>query len=411
MRVRLALLGGLALLIALGLGAWLWRKPASGPQEGPIVIGLVHALTGSLAISEQPLVAAVRLAVDEINQDGGLLGRRVELRIEDTGSDAGKTGAAAATRLIKEQHAVALFGCWSSLCRKTVRPVVEAERHLFFYPMAHEGMERSPHIIYTGPTPNQQVLPATDWAMNRFGRRIYLVGTEGLFPRRVNAMLRDFIQLGGGQVLGERYMPLASADMLELIADLKTLQPDLVLSTLSGAGNRAFFDALVAAALSDLPLLSFTAAEPEMTAYGGGRLSRHFTAWSYLQSLPGPANAGFLARLRALNGADTQASDPAVSSYVGVLLWAAAVRELGSTQTEAVNVAVLQQSVAAPHDRAALDAQTRHLWRQLRIAQVRPDGQLAEVWQLARHIRPAPWPAFRPTEHWDAIVARPGGRP
>ena len=119
---------------------------------------------------------------------------------------------------------------------------------------------------------------------------------------------------------------------------------------------------------------------------------------------------GHVPRLRALNGADTQVSDPAVSSYVGVHLWAAAVRELGSAQTEGVNANVLQQSVSAPHGYAAVDAQSRHLWRQLRIAQVRPDGQLVEVWQVPRPIRPAPWPAFRSTEHWAAVVARPGGR-
>lgn len=411
MRVRVALLGGLMVLLALGLAIWLWARPAPGKERGPIIIGLVHALTGPLATSERPLVAAVKLAVDEINQGGGLLGRPVELRIEDTRSEAATTAGAAAQRLIQEQHAVALFGCWSSVCRQVVRPVVEARHHLLFYPMAHEGMERSPNIVYTGPTPNQQVLPATDWAMNGFGKRIYLVGTDGLFPRRVNAMLRDFIGLHGGQVLGERYVALGATDLQPVINDMQALQPDLVLSTLSGDSNRAFFDGVVAAALTDQPLLSFTAAEPEMRAYGGGRLERHFTAWSYLQSLPGPANEAFLARLRALHGADAQVSDPAVASYIAVQLWAAAVRELGSEQTEAVNANVLQQSVVAPQGFAAVDAQTRHLWRTLRIAQVRPDGQLAEVWQAPRYIRPAPWPMFRSTEHWTALVTNPGARP
>jgi urea transport system substrate-binding protein len=313
--------------------------------------------------------------------------------------------------LIDEQGAAALFGCWTSACRQAVRPVVEARRHLLFYPLAHEGMERSPHIVYTGPIPNQQVLPATDWAMGGFGRRVYLIGSDGPFPRRVNAMLRDFIQLGGGRLLGEHYLPLGSADVGAAIAELQGLRPDLVLSTVSGDSNGALFDGLVAAGLADLPLLSFTAAEPEMRAYGGGRLARHFTAWSYLQSLPGAANQAFLARLRAGQGEATQASDPAVSAYVAVHLWAAAVREVGSAQTEAVNANVVQQSIEAPHGYAAVDAQTRHLWRQLRIAQVKPDGQLGQVWQAARAIKPAVWPAFRSTEHWAALVARPGGPP
>ncbi|RZJ05172.1 MAG: urea ABC transporter substrate-binding protein, partial [Rubrivivax sp.] len=400
MRTRLALLGGLVLLLALALAVYLARKPSPEQGGGPIVIGVIHSLTGPLATSEAPLVAAIRLAVDEINRNGGLLGRRVEIRIEDTKSIAAVTGASAARRLINERGAAALFGCGGSICRNAVRAVVEAQRHLLFFPMAYEGMERSPHIIYTGPTPNQQVLPATDWAMNQFGRRVYLVGSASLFPRRVNTMLRDFIQLAGGGVLGEHYVKLDGTEMPEAVAELQALKPDLVLSTLSGDSNRAFFDALVAAGLTDLPLLSFTAAEPEMRAFGGGRLGRHYTAWSYLQSLPGPGNVAFLERLHALNGPDIQASDPAVASYVGVHLWAAAVREVGGTQIEAVNANVVQQSASGPLGFAAVDAQTRHLWRQLRIAQVRPDGQLAEVWQMARYIKPAPWPAFRSTDHW-----------
>lgn len=408
MRGRLALLGALLLLAALGLASQLLRKPS---EQKPIVIGLVHALTGTLATSERPLVAAIKLAVDEINREGGLLGRRVELRIEDTRSNAARTAAEGARRLIEDQGAVALFGCWGSVCRHQVRPVVEARGHLLFHPMAHEGMERSPNIVYTGPTPNQQVLPAADWAMGRFGRRVYLVGTDTLYPLRVNAMLRDFIQLAGGQVLGERYVPLASLDVAAVVADLQALKPDVVLSTLNGDVNRAFFDALVAAGLADQPLFSFTAAEPEMRAFGGGRLGRHFAAWSYLQSLPTPANADFLARLRALNGPDTPASDPAVASYVGVRLWAAAVREVGGTQPDAVNANVMLQSVAGPDGFAAVDAQTRRLWRQLRVAQVRPDGELAEVWNAGRFIEPAPWPAFRPTRHWAAVVAAASGVP
>ncbi len=405
MRIGRVLSGGL-LLLALAVTAWLGLRRPGGEEatQGPIVIGLLQAMTGPLATAEPPTLAAVRLAVDEINRGGGLLGQPVALRVEDTGSDAAAMAAEAARRLIVEGHAAALFGCRTSACREQVRPVVEAQRHLLFYPMAHEGMERSAHIVYTGPTPNQQVLPATDWAMDGFGRRVYLVGSDGAFPQRVHAMLRDFIPLRGGQVLGERLVPLQAPDMAAVAADLHRLRPDLVLSTLGGDSNRALFDALVAEQLTDMPLLSFAAAEPEMRAYGGGRLDRHFVAWSYLQSLPGPANEAFLARLRALNGADTQASDPAVAAYVAVRLWAAAVREVGSVQPEAVNANVLQQSVEAPDGVAALDASTRRLWRRLRIAQVRPDGQLAEVWQTAQPIRPAVWPGYRSLAHWRALM-------
>jgi urea transport system substrate-binding protein len=409
MRIRLALLGGLMLLLALGLGVQHWRQAREAARR-PIVIGLLHALSGPMATSEGTLVAAVKLAVEEINEGGGLLGRPVELRVEDTRADPA-TAARAAERLVAEQGAAALFGCWTSRCREAVRPVVEARRHLLFYPMVHEGMERSAHILYTGPTPNQQLLPATDWAMSGFGRRIYLIGSDGLFPRRANLILRDFIGLRGGQVVGERYVPLGGTDVGAAVQELVQLQPDLVLSTLSGDSHGALFDALVGAGLTDLPLLSFTASEPEMRAYGGGRLQRHFTAWSYLQSLPGAANEAFVARLRRSQGSQAQASDPAVSAYVAVRLWAAAVAEVQSEQTEVVNANVVHQTVAAPHGFAAVDPQTRHLWRALRIAQARPDGQLVEVWQLPRLVKPAPWPPFRSTEHWTGVMANAGRRP
>lgn len=403
MRIGRALPGGL-LLLALAVAAWLGLRRPGGEDaaQGPIIIGLLQAMTGPLATAEQPTLAAVRLAVDEINRGGGLLGQPVALRVEDTGS--GAMAAEAARRLIVEGRAAALFGCRSSACREQVRPVVEAQRHLLFYPMAHEGMERSAHIVYTGPTPNQQVLPATDWAMDGFGRRVYLVGSDGALARRVHAMLQDFIPLRGGQVLGERLVPPQAPDLAAVVADLHWLGPDLVLSTLDGDSNRALFDALVVEQLTDVPLLSFAAAEPEMRAHGGGRLDRHFVAWSYLQSLPGPADEAFLARLRALNGADAQASDPAVAAYVAVRLWVAAVREVGSVQTEAVNANVLQQSVEAPDGVAALDAPTRRLWRRLRIAHVRPDGQLAEVWQTAQLMRPAVWPGYRSLAHWRGLM-------
>lgn len=410
LRARGALLGGLLLLLALGLGVWLLRKPAADAGEGPIVIGLLHSLSGRMASTEAPVVAAVKMAVDEINAGGGLLGRSVELRLGDTRSE-GATAAAVAEQLIGTDRAVALFGCWSSACRLAVKPVVEAHRHLLFFPLAYEGMEQSSHIIYTGPTPNQQVLPAADWAMQGFGRRVYLVGTDGRYPRRVHAVLREFIAFGGGQLLGERFVPQGSGDMTAVVADLQALRPDVVLSTVSGASNGPFFDALVGAGLNDLPLLSLRAAEPEMKAFDGGRLDRHFTAWGYLQSQSGPANEAFLARLRQRLGEGFQVSDPAVSAYVGVQLWAAAVREVGSADTAAVNVNVAQQTVLAPQGFAAVDTRTRHLWRQLRIAQVRPGGALAEVFLLPRYIKPEPWPAFRSHAHWAAVLPRAEARP
>lgn len=409
----MALRGGLLLLvIALAVAGYLLRRQAAAAPSaatGPITIGLLHALSGPSATGEAGMVAAARLAVEDINAGGGLLGRRVELRVEDTRGDP-RVAAAAAERLITREHAVALFGCGSSACRQAVRPVVEARRHLLVFPAAHEGMEQSPHILYTGPIPNQQALPAIDWALHGFGRRVYLLGAEAPHGRRLGLVLRDFIGLSGGQVLGERWMPPGGAglasDMAAMVADLQRLRPEVLVSTLGGESNRALFDALVAAGLADLPLLSLGATEPELRAFGGGRLERHFTAAGYLSTVPGAASEAFLARLRRSQGDTVEASEPAVSTYLGLQLWAAAVREVGSPQTDVVNANLLHQTVPGPQGFAAVESASRHLWRQLRIAQVKPDGRLSEVLLLPRHIRPQPWPVFRSTEHWMTLMAR-----
>jgi urea transport system substrate-binding protein len=408
MRRRLVLLGGVLLLVAAAaVGLWLVRAPAAAAaQRGPIVIGALHAQTGPLAAAEAPLLAALRLAVEDINRDGGLLGRRVELQVEDTGSNEATAVGAAARRLIVERQAVALFGCGTFTCRQAARTVVEAQRHLLFYPLAYEGLERSPHVVYMGAVPNQRQLPAADWAMSGFGRRVFLLGSDGTYSRRMHLVLREFVTLSGGQVLGQQRLPAGSSDMAALIADLRRLRPDLVLSTLSGERNRALFDALVAADLEQLPWLSFAISEPELKAFGGGRLGRHFTAVSYLQALPGEVNHAFMAGMGRMPGGAV--SEAAVVSYAAVKLWATAVREVGDAGSDVVGASVLQQSVVTPQGVTALDAQSRHLWRSLRMAQVQPDGQLAEVWHDPRQIKPMPWPMFRTQDQWRTLVASQG---
>lgn len=411
MRRHSALAWGGALLLVLALLAvWLLRPTAPDARQTPIVIGHLQDLGGPLQADEAPLLAGARLAVEEINRAGGLLGRPVELALGDTRSDAA-TAAAAAQALIEKRQAVALFGCWTAACRDAVRPVVERHRHLLFHAASYEGLEQSPHLVYTGATPNQLALPATAWALQQFGRRIYLLGSEGPYSRRLHVLLGDFIRLRGGDVVATRYLPRGASDAAAVARELRELRPDVVLNTLGGASNAVLFDALVEAGLSGLPLLSLKATEPELRAFGGGRLDRHFTATGYLQSLPGPANAAFLAALRGSQGEAAQASDPAVSLYIAIRLWAAAVRELGSPQTDAVNANVLLQVVEAPQGYAAMDPQTRHLWRPLRVAQVGPDGRLQEVMALPRYVKPAPWPGFRSVEYWRAATAGVGGRP
>jgi len=386
-----------------GLAALLLAACGEG-HVAPVRIGALHSLTGTMATSERPLVEAARLAVDEINAAGGLLGRPVELVVADGRSDDA-VFAAEAERLIVGEKVAALFACWTSACRQAVRPVVEKHKHLMFYPVQYEGMESSPHILYTGAAPNQQIVPGTRWAVETFGKRVYLVGSDYVFPRAANRIVRDLVAAARGEVLAERYVPLGAREAGVLAEDIRRRNPDVVLNTLNGDSNATFFDALVTAGLADLPVVSFSVAEPEMRAWGGQRLTRHHAVWNYFQSIPLERNRRFVAAFKARAGADACTSDPVEATYVGVHLWANTVRALGAVEPARVNsAALLRQSFSGPSGIVAVDAGTRHLWKHMRIGQVDADGQFREVFASSIPIRPTPWPLYRTPDEWRALL-------
>lgn len=374
-------------------------------QNGePIRIGAIHSLSGTMALSELPLVDAVRLAVEEINAGGGLLGRPVELIVADGRSDWG-TFATEAERLIVDEKVSALFGCWTSACRKAVKPIVERHDHLFFYPVQYEGMERSPNIVYTGTAPNQQIIPGTRWAFEHFGKRVYLIGSDYVFPRAANRIVGDLAGVAGATILGERYLPLGTGPDAGLLDELRRLQPDLVINTLNGESNLLFFRALRDARLGTLPVLSFSVSEVELTAIGKEAFHpSHYAAWSYFQSLPNDANRRFVSAFKARFGANRVTSDPIEAAYAGVHLWAQAVREAGTEDTGYVNRAIGRQSIPAPSGIMAVDGATRHLWKPFRIGRAREDGQFAQIVASEDSIRPTPFPAYRSVIDWLAIL-------
>lgn len=411
---RRALFG---LLTIAGLSAppvWLYFHPAPSPP--PIRIGVLHSLTGTMAVSEAPLVDAVRLAVEEINAQGGVLERPLEMEVADGRSDW-NVFAAEAERLITQEKVSALFACWTSACRKAVKPVVERHQHLMFYPVQYEGLEQSPHILYTGAAPNQQIIPGTHWAMQQFGRRVYLLGSDYLFPHVASLIIHELVDAGGGVILGERYLPLGGTAVADIIADIQAKKPDVVFNTLNGDSNAAFFAGLEQAGLSELPLLSFSVAENEMQVWHGTRLHQHYAVWNYFQSLPGEENRRFVAAFQArfqepsavpprgAASAGRLIDDPMEAAYVGVHLWAQAVQEAGSADPLRVNAPVLlRQSLSGPSGVVAVDPATRHLWKRVRVGRVRPDGQFEPVFTSHALLRPMPWPLQRSREAWQALM-------
>ncbi len=399
----------IALTLAAALGAFLLLRPTPAP---PIRIGVLHSLSGDMAASERPLVDAVRLAVEEINAAGGLLGRPVEMVVADGRSDDA-VFAAEAERLITKEQVSAVFACWTSACRQAVKPVVERHRHLMFYPLQYEGLEQSPAIYYTGSSPNQQIIPGTLWALGTFGKRVYLVGSDYLFPQAANLIIRDVVAANHGSVLAERYRPLGDADFEAVIAEIRALQPDVVLNTVNGDSNTHFFHALHKANLGSVPVLSFSLAEQGLNAIGPTAFHpRHYAAWSYFQSIRGAANQRFVAAYQKRYGADRVTSDPIEAAYIGVRLWAQAVHDAGTDTPEQVNRAMQQQSTAAPSGIIAVDRATRHVWKQARIGKARPDGQFDLVWSSDETLRPNPFPDYRSQSEWRQLLnALPGARP
>ena len=391
-----------AIALATILGTVLLLRPHSAP---PIRIGVLHSRSGTMAASERPLVDAVRLAVEELNAAGGLLGRPVEMVVADGRSNAA-VFAAEAERLIVSDKVSVLFACWTSACRKAVKPVVEAHRSLMFYPLQYEGLEQSPHIYYTGSTPNQQIIPGTRWALDTLGKRVYLLGSDYIFPRAANLIIRDLVKANHGTVLAERYRPLGDADFSAVIAEIRALEPDVVLNTVNGDSNIHFFRALQAAGLGAVPVVSFSVDEAGLKAIGpAGFHPNHYAIWSYFQSIPGEANQRFVRAFQKRYGADRVTSDPVEAAYTGVRLWAQAVRDAGTDNPEQVNRAMLQQSTTAPSGIAAVDRGTRHLWKQVRIGKARADGQFDVVWDSRETLRPNPFPDYRSQSEWQQRIA------
>ena len=402
--VLLAAISAVALLMGLG-----------GGEAGPIRVGVLHSLSGTMAISARPVAESTLMAIEELNAAGGLLGRSIEPVVRDGASDP-TTFAGEAERLITVDRVAATFGCWTSSCRKQVKPVIEKHQHLFFYPVQYEGLEASPFIVYNGAAPNQQIIPAVTWALDNLGRRFYLVGSDYVFPHTANAIIRHVTDAIGGEIVGEAYAPLGARDLAGIVDAIARAKPSVILNTINGDSNAAFFQALRRAGISpaEIPTVSFSIAETELATMGVKDFVGDYAAWNYFQSVDSEENRRFVEALRRRLGPGTSASDPMEAAYLGVHLWANAVQEAGTTATAAVLRTLADQSFAAPQGVVYVDALTQHTWKTVRIGRIRADGQFDIVWDSGRPVRPTPFPAYRSRAQWEAFLTalfdRWGGR-
>lgn len=372
-------------------------------KQEPIRVGILHSLSGTMAFSEKSLLEALTLAIEEVNDNGGVLGRAIMPIVVDGQSDW-DLFAKEAERLIVEEKVSVIFGCWTSACRKAVKPVIEKYRHLFFYPMQYEGMEQSPDIVYTGVTPNQQITPTIAWALEHLGKNVLLVGSDYLFPRMANQIIKDLLQAQHGKVLAEHYLALGSSDVDAIIKSIKQHQPDVILNTINGDSNIAFFKAL-SEGLS-VPVLSYSLAEPEVAKIGANIMQGHYAAWSYFQSVDRPENSDFVTRFKQRFGQQRVINDPMEASYIGLHLWVKAVEHAQSFDPRRVKDVIGKVSLNAPQGIVSVDSVTHHLWKTARIGKVGAEGQFEIVWQSDKPVRPVLYPFYRSKKAWQQLLAK-----
>lgn len=394
------------LLIVVLMGAGWFGWPLLAGARKPIRVGLLHSLTGPMAISEASMVDAEKMAIEEINASGGLLGRPVEYVVADGRSDP-EAFAREAERLIREQHVSLIVGCWSSSCRKSVKPVVERNDHLLIYPVAYEGLEQSPNIIYTGAAPNQQIIPTVNWCDAELKAKSYfLIGTNSIWPRSVNTIIKDQLKATGGTLSGEEYVELGATNLDIVVDRAVKAKPDVILCTIEGDSNLPFYKKIRSAGGEALkiPIVNFVVAEDELRQLPARDMVNDYSVCNYFQIIDRPENTRVVKNFKARYGEDRMLSDSIVTAYNSVRLWAQAVRDAETDEVALVRVALLRQSLNAPEGIISVDRETQHTWRPFYVGKVRGDGQIAIVWSITKPIRPVPYPFSRTKEEWNRFL-------
>ncbi|MGN2618088.1 urea ABC transporter substrate-binding protein [Bacillus stercoris] len=357
-----------------------------------VKVGILHSLSGTMAISEVSVHDAELIAIQEINQKGGVLGKKLEPVVEDGASDW-PTYAEKMRKLLQQDKVAAVFGGWTSASRKAMLPVVEQNNGLLFYPVQYEGMETSPNIFYTGATTNQQIVPAVDWLLKNKGKKFFLIGSDYVFPRTANKIIKAQVKAGGGKIAGEEYTPLGHTNYSTLVSKIKEKQPDVIFNTLNGDSNVAFFKQLKDAGISadDMPVMSASVAEEEIRGIGPDVLKGHYAVWNYFQTTNTSENQTFVKNYKKMNGDSRVTSDPIEAGYNAVYLWAAAVEKAKSFDVDKVKKAADGISFKAPGGTVKIDGDTQHLYKTVRIGQITGNGQFKEVWNSGEPVKPDPY--------------------
>jgi urea transport system substrate-binding protein len=360
---------------------------------GSVKVGLINSMSGTMSISETTVRRSLELAIEEVNADGGVLGKQLEAVTEDGASEP-TVFAERATKLIQSNCVAAVFGGWTSSSRKAMLPVFENNDALLFYPVQYEGLEASDNIFYTGATTNQQIIPALDYLKDELAiSSLFLVGSDYVFPQTANAIIKAYAEEHDIEIVGEDYEPLGSAEGIPTIVNrVRSSGADAVFNTLNGDSNVSFFTQYASSGLDAeaMPVMSVSIAEEEVPGIGVERLAGQYTAWNYYQTVDSPQNEQFVAAFKAKYGADAVTSDPMEAAYASVHLWKGMVEAAESFDVDAVQDAADGVSYDAPEGTVTVSGENHHLAKTSLIGRVNSEGLIDTVWSSDSPIEPDP---------------------
>lgn len=367
-------------------------KSCVDTSKDTIKIGSLHSLTGTMAISEVTVANSTKLAVDQINAAGGVLGKKIELVLEDGASDP-KTFAEKAEKLISSDCVAAVFGGWTSSSRKAMKPKFESLNSLLYYPVQYEGLEDSKNIFYTGATTNQQIIPALDYLKQKGVTSLYLVGSDYVFPQTANREIKAWASANGMEIKGEDYAPLGSTDFSTIVNKVRNAKAGAVFNTLNGDSNVAFFREYANAGLNvaTMPVVSVSIAEEEVAGIGVQNILGQLTAWNYYQTVDSPANKSFVDAYKSAFGATKPTSDPMEAAYASVYLWKNTVEKAKSFAVADIQAAADGVSFDAPEGTVTIDGSNHHITKTARIGEIRADGLIYTVWDSGKAVTPDPY--------------------
>ena len=394
-------------LISAGAMAVSAMAMSAAQAADTIKVGVLHSLSGTMAISETTLKDTVLMLVDDLNKNGGLLGKQVEAVVVDPASDW-PLFAEKARELIEKDQVSVVFGCWTSVSRKSVLPVFEELNSMLFYPVQYEGEESSRNVFYTGAAPNQQAIPAVDYLMSEDGgsaERIVLLGTDYVYPRTTNKILRSYLNGKGisDEDIMENYTPFGHSDWQSIVADVKAFasagKKTAVVSTINGDANVPFYKELANQGIKaeDIPVVAFSVGEEELAGIDTAPLVGHLAAWNYFQSVEADANSAFIEKWHAFIGDESRVTnDPMEATYIGFNMWKQAVEQAGTTDVDAVRQAMYGQEVANLTGGTAVMNTNHHLSKPVLIGEVQDDGQFDIVWETEGTVIGDAWSDFLP---------------